>query len=89
MSAHPLSTPEWSISETPHQRGSAGDLRSQPAPLLLTVPEAAKILQIGRRQLWEIVWRDEIPIVRLGRSVRIARAALETFVIERSRLYGA
>ena len=61
----------------------------QAAPLLVTVPEAAKILQIGRRQLWEIVWRDEIPVVRFGRSVRIARVALETFVLERSRLYGA
>lgn len=57
--------------------------------LLLTVPEAAHLLHIGRRQAWEMVWRGELPVVRLGRSVRIARPVLERFVTERSLPYGA
>lgn len=57
--------------------------------LLLTVPEAARALHIGRRQAWELVWRGELPVVRLGRSVRIARPVLERFVAERSLPYGA
>jgi excisionase family DNA binding protein len=57
--------------------------------LLFTVPEAARALHIGRRQAWELVWRGELPVVRLGRSVRIARPALERFVADRSAPYGA
>lgn len=61
----------------------------QPDRLLFTVPEAARALHIGRRQAWEMVWRGELPVVRLGRSVRIARPILERFVVEQSRPYGA
>ena len=57
--------------------------------LLLTVPEAAHALHIGRRQAWEMVWRGELPVVRLGRSVRIARPILERFVADQSLPYGA
>lgn len=57
--------------------------------LLITVPEAAHVLHIGRRQAWEMVWRGELPVVRLGRSVRVARPILERFVTERSLPYGA
>ena len=57
-------------------------------PLLMTVPEAARVRNIGRRQAWELVWRNQVPVVRLGRSVRIARTALERFVLDRSRPYG-
>jgi len=59
-----------------------------PERLLVTVPEAARLLHIGRRQAWEMVWRDELPVVRLGRSVRVAREVLEQFVLDRSRPYG-
>jgi len=57
--------------------------------LLLTVPEAARLLHIGRRQAWELVWRGELPVVRLGRSVSVARPVLERFVAERSAPYVA
>jgi len=58
--------------------------------MLLTVPETARALHIGRRQAWEMVWRGELPVVRLGpRTLRIAYSVLEQFVFDRSRAYGA
>jgi excisionase family DNA binding protein len=84
------STPATDAHPHPPTRGVAdaeADVRLN--PLLLTVPEAAKVLHIGRRQAWEMVWREELPVVRLGRSVRIAQRILEAFVLERSRPYGA
>lgn len=57
--------------------------------LLITVPEVARLLHIGRRQAWEMIWRGDLPVVRLGRSVRVARPVLERFVMERSLPYGA
>lgn len=47
------------------------------AGTLLTVPEAAKLLRIGRNLAYELVARGEIPSVRLGRLIRVPRAALE------------
>ena len=44
---------------------------------MLTVPEAAKLLRIGRNHAYQLVARGEIPSVRLGRLIRIPRAALE------------
>ncbi len=48
--------------------------------LALTVPEAAKVPGIGTTLLYELVDRDEIPAVRLGRAVRISRRALEEWI---------
>ena len=44
---------------------------------LLTVPEAAKLLRIGRNLAYELVAQGEIPSVRFGRLIRVPRAALE------------
>jgi excisionase family DNA binding protein len=53
-------------------------------PEVLTVEEAAELLRIGRGAAYELarVWRqtdgrEGLPVVRLGRSLRVPRAALE------------
>lgn len=51
-----------------------------PEPLLLTVPEAATALQIGRDRTYHLVAEGRLAAVRLGRSIRIPRAALEEFI---------
>lgn len=48
--------------------------------LLLTVPEAAQLLQISRTLAYELVARGELPAVRLGRAIRIPRGAFESWV---------
>lgn len=45
-------------------------------PAVLTVEEAAKLLRIGRGPAYEAVRRGEIPSVKLGRTIRVPRAAL-------------
>lgn len=57
-------------------------------PLLMSVSEAARVLRIGRRQAWEMVWRGELPVIRLGpRTLRIHHRVLDEFLLERSRPY--
>ena len=51
--------------------------------LLLTVPEAAAVLAIGRTTLYELVGTGQLATVRIGRAVRIPRAELEAFVSRR------
>lgn len=43
---------------------------------VLTVDEAAKLLRIGRNQLYEAIGRGDVPHARIGRTIRLSRAAL-------------
>lgn len=49
-------------------------------PLLYTVEQASAELSIGRSRLFEIIKNGGIETVKIGRSRRIPRAALEAFV---------
>ncbi|HVE46669.1 MAG TPA: helix-turn-helix domain-containing protein [Acidimicrobiales bacterium] len=56
-------------------------------PDLLTVEEAAALLRIGRASAYELarVWRasggqEGLPVIALGRSLRVPRTALEHMV---------
>jgi excisionase family DNA binding protein len=46
-------------------------------PLAYSVPQAAALLGISRTHGYELVARDELAHVRLGRRVLIPRVALE------------
>jgi excisionase family DNA binding protein len=46
-------------------------------PLLLRIPEAARLLGIGRTTMYQLVAKGEVPVLRIGRSVRVSRAAVE------------
>lgn len=50
----------------------------------ITVQEAAKILRIGKNQAYAAVRSGTIPAVRIGRSFRISRAALDSMMKGRS-----
>jgi excisionase family DNA binding protein len=52
-------------------------------PLLVSVPEAARLLGIGSTLGWEMVRSGEMPSVRFGRRVLVPRAALERLATAR------
>ena len=43
---------------------------SSSAGRLLRAREAAEMLAISERKLWDLTNRNEIPVIRIGRSVR-------------------
>lgn len=45
-----------------------------------TVPELAAILKIGRNAAYDLVKSGKIHSIRIGKSIRIPRAALEEFL---------
>ena len=49
-------------------------------PLLLKVTEAAKLLQIGRDRIYELVASGRLPALHFGRTIRIPRDALARFI---------
>jgi excisionase family DNA binding protein len=44
---------------------------------LLTVPEAAKYLGVGRKKTYELIEWGELKAVKLGRSVQVERDSLD------------
>ena len=52
--------------------------------LLLTVPEAAKMLSLGRSKTYEMVAAGELPVIRIGRAIRLPVKGLNEWV-ERQR----
>ena len=57
--------------------------------LLLTVKEAAKLMNIGRDMTYALVADGRIPHVRLGRHIRIPRASLIAHLqAEAEKLHG-
>ena len=53
-------------------------------PLLLRAGEVAKLLGLGRSTVFALLAAGELPVVRIGRSVRVPRVALERWVDERT-----
>jgi excisionase family DNA binding protein len=49
-------------------------------PRLLKPPDAAKRLGISERKLWDLAKRGEVPVVRIGRSVRYDVADLQRWI---------
>ncbi|MCI8681010.1 MAG: helix-turn-helix domain-containing protein [Oscillospiraceae bacterium] len=49
-------------------------------PLLLTVPQAAELMQLGRDTVYQLTHRPDFPALRLGRTVRINREGLQDWL---------
>ena len=48
--------------------------------LMLTVPEAARVLRVGRSTIYVLMNNGSLRAVHIGRAVRISRAELERYV---------
>lgn len=51
------------------------------APRLLSVPEAARLLGIGRTTVYELISNGELETVKIGRSTRVPLDAVDAFVM--------
>jgi len=53
---------------------------SERTPMVVTVPEAARLLGISRTHAYELVTRGELAHLRLGRRIVIPKHAIETLL---------
>ena len=51
--------------------------------LLLTIPQAQDEFQVGRTTIYRMIQTGELATVRIGRSVRIPRVALDEWLRQR------
>lgn len=49
-------------------------------PAVYTVEEAARLLRVGRTAAYEAARRGEIPVIRVGRSLRVPRHRLDAML---------
>src|SRR5207244_3595947 len=56
-----------------------------PAPLLVDVPEAARLLGVSARTLWQLTKDGKVSCQKSGRRTLYSRAALEDFATESDR----
>lgn len=62
---------------------------SQPnQPLLLRIDEAARLLGLGRSTVYELLYKGELPFVRIGAARRIPVVALNQWIADHTE-YGA
>ena len=54
-------------------------------PLLLRAGDVAKLLGLGRSKVFAMLAVGELPVIRIGRSVRVPRAALEDWIAEHTQ----
>ena len=54
--------------------------------LLLTVAEAAELLKISPNTAYELIRQGRIPVIRLGRIIRIPRFGLEQWIAREAGL---
>src|SRR6266568_2451475 len=70
------------MSDLPDREG----MGTSELPLVLTVEEARRVLRIGRRQLYQAIARQDVPAVKVGRSIRIPRSSLEAWLAAEKRV---
>ena len=58
-------------------------MRSEMKQLLFRISEAAQILSVSQSYLRDLVSRDEIQHIKLGRAVRFTQNQLDDFVSEK------
>jgi excisionase family DNA binding protein len=52
--------------------------------LLLRADEVGRLLGLGRSKVYELMMTNELPVVRIGRLVRVPRRELERWIMDRS-----
>lgn len=54
---------------------------------LLKIEEAAEKLRIGRTKAYQLAQRGELPIVRLGGSIRVHEDLLEQMILKQIEIF--
>ncbi len=58
-------------------------MKSEEDSMLLCTEDVVRELRIGRTKVVAMIGSGELPVIRIGRSVRVPRAALGRWIEER------
>jgi excisionase family DNA binding protein len=66
----------------------AADLTLGPLQPLLTIPAVAKMLCVSRPTVYTLIDTEGLPIIKLGRSVRISPISLQKWLAQHEQEQG-
>ena len=75
------------VPRTDRPAGPHGAARSE-QKVLLDSRDVARLLGLGRTKVFEMMARSELPVIRIGRCVRVPREALMEWISNETRLPG-
>lgn len=58
-------------------------------PILLRVSEVSRLLGLSRPGIYKLLATNQLPVVRIGKSVRVPAGALDAWVQARTTAAGA
>ena len=53
-------------------------------PVLLRAEEVSRLLRIGRTMTFQLIANGDLPVVRIGRAVRVPKKQLEAWILSRT-----
>ncbi|MBV9688645.1 MAG: helix-turn-helix domain-containing protein [Ktedonobacteraceae bacterium] len=57
-----------------------------PTPLLLTLTQTCKVLNLGKTKIYELMATEGLPCIRFGKkALRFSYVALQEWIVQRSR----
>jgi len=54
-------------------------------PQLWTIDQVGKALNLGRTKIYELIWKENLPVQKFGRAVRVSPVELQRWLEERTR----
>ena len=54
-------------------------------PQLWTIAQVSQALNLGRTKIYELIWKEHLPVQRFGRAVRISPLELQRWLAEREQ----
>lgn len=54
-----------------------------PEPLLLTIPQVMKLLGLGRTTIYQLIDKENFPVMHFGRAVRVSYTSLKEWLKQR------
>ena len=54
-------------------------------PQLWTIDQVGKALNLGRTKIYELIWKENLPVQKFGRAVRVSPVELQRWLEERAR----
>lgn len=54
-------------------------------PQLWTITQVSKALNLGRTKVYQLIWKEHLPVQRFGRAVRVSPLELQRWLAEREQ----
>ena len=54
-------------------------------PLLLTIPQVMQSMGLGRNNVYDLIQKEGLPVLRFGRAVRVSHIALQQWLEQREQ----